>query len=108
MVPYAFILSPPFPLIPSTIQHGEQQRRSSTSLKARQIPASSSRVLRPFPKVRFLRKMVRLHWKRQSSQRLEDALRCQHLPGTSARRCPAVLGAVTRLFAKNVDADAVF
>lgn len=33
------------------------------------------------------RQVVREHWERQSPQRLEDAVRSQHIPGTA--HCPA-------------------
>ena len=65
----------------SSSQNGEQQRGGAASQQARQIPAASSRELRPVIKVRLLWQVVRQHRQGQPAQRLEDPLWCKHIPG---------------------------
>ena len=61
-------------------RHGEQQCWSPPHYSAGQVSAPSPRELCPQPQVRQLRQVVRLHWQRQSPQRLEDSVRSLNIP----------------------------
>jgi hypothetical protein len=62
-------------------RHGEFQRGSAPRHQARQVPVASARELRVESEIRRLREVVRFDGEGQSVERVENTVRCQHIPG---------------------------
>lgn len=60
---------------------GKLPRASATREQTRQVPVAFARKLRVKFTIRLVRKVVRFDRKGQPAQRVEDALRSEHIPG---------------------------